>query len=118
MGKTSALIMASVRLGGMAADATPEQLEAQTVYGRDLGLAFQIIDDIPDVTSTPEVLDKSIGKDAKVQKASYPALTVMDRARAEARELTAAARPALDVFSDKRSEALLTINDYLLKRNH
>lgn len=118
MGKTAALIIASVRLGAMAAGATPEQLEALTAYGRSLGLAFQIIDDILDVTSTPEVLGKSIGKDAKVQKATYPALVGMEQARTEARELTAAARAALDVFSVKRREALLTINDYLLKRDY
>ena len=118
MGKTSALIIASVRLGAMAAGATPEQLEALTVYGRDLGLAFQIIDDILDVTSTPEVLGKSIGKDQKVQKATYPALVGMEKARAEARELTASAQAALGVFSDKRREALLAINDYLLKRDY
>lgn len=117
-GKTSALIMAAVRLGGMAAGCTQEQLDALTVYGRDLGLAFQIIDDILDVTSSPEVLGKSIGKDAKEHKATYPALIGMDRARAEARELTAAARAALDVFSDKRRENLLALNDYLLKRDY
>ena len=118
MGKTSSLIIASVRLGAMAAGATPEQLEALTVYGRDLGLAFQIIDDILDVTSTPEVLGKSIGKDQKVQKATYPALVGMEKARAEARELTASAQAALSIFSDKRREALLAINDYLLKRDY
>lgn len=117
-GKTSALIIASVRLGGMAAGCSPEQLEALTVYGRTLGLAFQIIDDILDVTSSPEVLGKSIGKDARVQKATYPALVGIDNARAEARELTAAARAALDVFSSRRRENLLAISDYLLKRDY
>lgn len=117
-GKTSALIIASVRLGGMAAGCSPEQLEALTVYGRTLGLAFQIIDDILDVTSSPEVLGKSIGKDARVQKATYPALVGIDNARAEARELTAAARAALDVFSARRRENLLAISDYLLKRDY
>ncbi len=117
-GKTSALIIASVRLGGMAAGCTPEQLEALTEYGRSLGLAFQIIDDILDVTSTPEVLGKSIGKDARVQKATYPALVGMENARAEARALTAAAHAALDVFSDRRRENLLAISNYLLKRDY
>lgn len=117
-GKTSALIIASVRLGGMAAGCSPEQLEALTIYGRTLGLAFQIIDDILDVTSSPEVLGKSIGKDARVQKATYPALVGIDNARAEARELTAAARAALDVFSSRRRENLLAISDYLLKRDY
>ena len=70
------------------------------------------------MTSTPEVLGKSIGKDAKVHKATYPALVGMDNARAEARELTAAARAALDVFSDRRRENLLAISEYLLKRDY
>lgn len=117
-GKTSALIMASTRLGGMVAGCTQEQLDALTAYGRDLGLAFQIIDDILDVTSSPEVLGKSIGKDAAVQKATYPSLVGLEQARAEARGLTASARAALDVFSPKRRETLLAINDFLLSRDY
>ena len=117
-GKTTALITTSLRLGGMAAGCTQEQLDALTAYGKCLGLAFQIIDDILDITSTPEVLGKSIGKDAREQKATYPALVGIEEARAEARELTASARAALDVFSDKRRENLLAINDYLLKRDY
>jgi len=117
-GKTTALITASVRLGAMAAGATEEQLAALTTYGRCLGLAFQIIDDILDITSTPEVLGKSIGKDAAVQKATYPALVGMDAARAEAKELTEAGRAALDIFPPDRREALLTISDYLLNRDY
>lgn len=117
-GKTTALITAAVRLGAMAAAASPEQLEALTTYGRCLGLAFQIIDDILDVTSTPEVLGKSIGKDAAVAKATYPALVGMDAARTEARELTEAGRAALDILPAERREALLAISDYLLKRDY
>ncbi len=117
-GKTSALIMAAVRLGGMTAGCTQEQLAALTAYGRSLGLAFQVIDDILDITSSPDVLGKTIGKDAQEQKATYPALIGLDRARAEARELTASARAALDVFSDKRREVLLALSDYLLKRDY
>jgi geranylgeranyl diphosphate synthase type II len=117
-GKTTALITAAVRLGAMAAAATPEQLEALTTYGRCLGLAFQIIDDILDVTSTPEVLGKSIGKDAKVAKATYPAMVGMEAARAEARQLTEAGRAALDVFPAERRAALLAISDYLLNRDY
>lgn len=117
-GKTSALIITSLRLGGMSAGCTAEQLDALTAYGRDLGLAFQIIDDILDVTSSPEVLGKSIGKDAREQKATYPALVGMENARAEARALTAAARADLDVFSARRAENLLAISDYLLKRDY
>ncbi len=117
-GKTTALLLASLRLGGMAADCTSEQLKALSDFGRNLGLAFQIIDDILDITSTPEVMGKSIGKDAKVQKATYPAIVGLDQARAEALELTAAARAALECFSPKKRENLLAINDYLLNRNY
>ncbi|MFI3243639.1 MAG: farnesyl diphosphate synthase [Akkermansia sp.] len=117
-GKTTALLVASLRLGGMAADCTSEQLTALSDFGRNLGLAFQIIDDILDITSTPEMMGKSIGKDAKVQKATYPAIIGIDKARAEALELTAAARAALECFSPKKRENLLAINDYLLNRNY
>lgn len=117
-GKTTALITTALRLGGMSAGCTQEQLDALTGYGRNLGLAFQIIDDILDITSTPEVLGKSIGKDAREQKATYPAVVGIDNARAEARELTAAARASLSAFSEKRQENLLAINDYLLKRDY
>ena len=118
LGKTSALIMAAVRLGAMSAGCTTEQLEALTTYAEDLGLAFQIIDDLLDITSSPEVLGKSIGKDAREQKATYPSLVGMEQARAEAQELTASARAALHVFSERRRETLLAINDYMLKRNY
>lgn len=117
-GKTTALITAALRLGGMTAGCTQEQLDALSAYGKCLGLAFQIIDDILDITSTPEILGKSIGKDAREQKATYPAIVGIEQARAEARELTASARAALDVFSDKRRENLLAISDYLLKRDY
>ncbi|MBQ8899800.1 MAG: polyprenyl synthetase family protein [Akkermansia sp.] len=117
-GKTTALITAAVRLGAMAANATPEQLQALTTSGRCHGLAFQIIDDILDITSTPEVLGKSIGKDAAVAKATYPALVGMEAARAEARELTEKGRAVLDIFPPERREALLAISDYLLNRDY
>ena len=118
LGKTAALIMAAVRLGGMTAGCTDEQLKALTEYGRNLGLAFQIIDDILDVTSTPEVLGKSTGKDAREEKATYSAHVGIENARAEARELTAAAREALSIFPAEKREALLAINEYLLNRNY
>ena len=118
LGKTAALIMAAVRLGGMSAGCSAEQLAALTEYGRNLGLAFQIIDDILDVTSTPEVLGKSIGKDAREEKATYSARVGIENARAEARELTTAAREALSIFPAEKREALLAINEYLLNRNY
>ncbi len=117
-GKTTALILASLRLGGMAAACSQEELAALSDYGQCLGLAFQIIDDILDITSTPEMMGKSIGKDAKVQKATYPALVGLDQARAEAQQLTEQAKKALDIFPAEKRENLLAINDYLLNRDY
>ncbi len=117
-GKTTALILASVRLGAMIAGCSEEEYEALSCYGRSLGLAFQIIDDILDITSTPEMMGKSIGKDAQVQKATYPALVGMEAARAEAQRLTAEGRAALEIFAEDKRENLLAINDYLLNREY
>lgn len=117
-GKTSALLTAAIRLGAMSAAAASEQLAALTTYGQNLGLAFQIIDDILDITSTPETLGKSIGKDEQSGKATYPALVGIDHARQEARDLTVAACKALDIFPEQQRTRLLALNDYLLNRNY
>lgn len=117
-GKTSALLTAAIRLGAMSAAAASEQLAALTAYGQNLGLAFQIIDDILDITSTPETLGKSIGKDEQAGKATYPALVGIDHARQEARDLTVAACKALDIFPEQQRTRLLALNDYLLNRNY
>src|SRR5438552_2591836 len=71
--KTSAMITTSIRLGAMSANADAKKLRALTKFGRSLGLAFQVIDDILDVTQTTEKLGKSAGKDVAAQKATYPA---------------------------------------------
>src|SRR5689334_2448345 len=72
--KTSALLCCSVRLGGMSANCTATQLRALTDFGYYVGLAFQVIDDILDVTQTSEALGKTAGKDTQAQKATYPAI--------------------------------------------
>jgi geranylgeranyl diphosphate synthase type II len=75
--KTSALLCCAVRLGGMSANCTPAQLKALTDFGYNVGLAFQIIDDILDITQTTEQLGKTAGKDTASQKATYPAIIGM-----------------------------------------
>jgi geranylgeranyl diphosphate synthase type II len=70
--KTSALLCGSVRLGGMSANCSAAQLKALTDFGSYVGVAFQVIDDILDVTQTSEKLGKTAGKDTKAQKATYP----------------------------------------------
>jgi geranylgeranyl pyrophosphate synthase len=87
--KTGALIVASLRMGGIAGGATPSQLQAIEQYGRDVGLAFQIMDDVLDVTSTTTALGKTSGRDAVLRKSTYPALLGVDGARQRARDLIA-----------------------------
>lgn len=84
--KTGALLAASLRLGGLAARAPARLLEALDAYGRALGLAFQITDDILDVTSASAVLGKTAGKDRDQHKATYPAILGLDAARVRARQ--------------------------------
>jgi len=115
--KTAAMIVVSLRLGAMSANATPTQLEALTTFGRNLGLAFQVIDDILDVTQTSEKLGKTAAKDLAAQKTTYPALLGLDGARQEAKTLTAAAHEALAVFKTKAAD-LRALADYLLAREY
>lgn len=97
--KTAALLTSSIKLGGMSANATPEQLQALQDFGMSTGLAFQIIDDILDVTQTSEKLGKSAGKDLVSEKSTYPALLGLEASRTEAHKLTEQALRALDVFA-------------------
>jgi geranylgeranyl diphosphate synthase, type II len=115
--KTAAMITTSVRLGAMSANADTKKLRAITKFGRNLGLAFQVIDDILDVTQTTETLGKSAGKDAASQKATYPAVIGLEASRAEAKRLTKAAQSALRIFANK-AEPLREIANYLLIRKY
>jgi geranylgeranyl diphosphate synthase type II len=104
-------------LGGMSADAQPEELEALRAFGMATGLAFQILDDILDVTQTSEKLGKSAGKDLVAEKSTYPALIGLDASRAEAQRLTDMAHEALTVFGP-RDARLRQLADHLLARDH
>jgi geranylgeranyl diphosphate synthase type II len=115
--KTAALLTASVRLGAMAANASAKDLAAITAFGRALGLAFQVIDDILDVTQTSEKLGKSAGKDITAKKATYPAVIGLDKSRAEARRLTSKAHGALKSLGEKAA-VLRALADYLLQREY
>jgi geranylgeranyl diphosphate synthase type II len=114
--KTSALLCCSVRLGGMSANASASQLRALTDFGYNVGLAFQIIDDILDVTQTSEQLGKTAGKDTAAQKATYPSIVGMEKSRAIAAQLTRRAFRALDFFKGQAA-ALGALAEYLLKRD-
>ena len=115
--KTAAMIEASLRLGAMNANATPAQLDALTAFGRNLGLAFQVIDDILDVTQTSEKLGKSAGKDVAAEKTTYPSVIGLEASKREAKKLTNAALAALKPFG-KRGATLEAIANYLLAREY
>ena len=115
--KTAALLRSSIRLGATSANATPAQLRNLSDFGRSLGLAFQVIDDILDVTQTTEKLGKSAGKDIAAEKATFPAVVGLEKSRKIAQKLTKEAREALRPFG-KRAELLLGMADYLLERDY
>ncbi|MDO5448363.1 MAG: polyprenyl synthetase family protein [Clostridia bacterium] len=113
--KTGALIRCACELGCNAAMANNEQFEAAKVYAENLGLAFQIIDDILDVTGDTETLGKEVGSDAQNGKATYVTLLGLDGAKARAEELTNNALKALEVFDN--NENLIYFTKQLLARN-
>jgi geranylgeranyl pyrophosphate synthase len=85
--KTGAIIVASVRMGASAAGSDAARIAAVERYGRSIGLAFQIMDDVLDVTSTTKAMGKTAGRDAVLRKSTYPALLGVDGARQRARGL-------------------------------
>ncbi|MFL6526534.1 MAG: polyprenyl synthetase family protein [Chthoniobacterales bacterium] len=115
--KTAAMLGVSVRLGAMSANATATQLRAISDFGQSLGLAFQVIDDILDVTQTSEKLGKSAGKDVAAQKATYPAVIGLNASRREAQRLTKRAHDALKPLG-ARGERLRQLANYLLEREY
>ena len=114
--KTSALLCGCVRLGAMSAHCTAPQLQALTQFGYNVGLAFQVIDDILDVTQTSEQLGKTAGKDTAARKATYPAIVGLKKSRLIARDLTERAFAALRIFRGK-AIALEALASYLLERD-
>jgi geranylgeranyl diphosphate synthase type II len=114
--KTAALLRCAVRLGGMSANCPPAHLEALSDFGYHVGLAFQIIDDILDVTQSSEQLGKTAGKDVAAKKATYPSIVGLEKSRQIAGRLTERAFHALEKFKGK-AHALGALAEYLLKRN-
>lgn len=113
--KTGALLTACVRCGALAAGAEPAELLALTEFGGKIGLVFQIVDDILDVTASSEVLGKTAGKDEKVKKATYPALYGIEASRRKARELLASALEDIRSFGEK-AEALRNLARFVVNR--
>jgi len=112
--KTGALLRASVRCGAILGAANEKQLTALTSYAENLGLAFQIVDDILDVKGDSDKIGKPVGSDEKNDKATYPAIYGLRSAEGKVIQLTESAVKALDIFGDKadflRSAAYFNVN--------
>lgn len=115
--KTAALLEASVVSGAVLAGADDDQVARLSHYSQDIGLAFQIVDDVLDITSTAEELGKSVGKDVQAQKVTYPSLWGIDESRRQADQLIASAKEQLAPFGD-RAAPLLALADYITARTH
>ncbi len=96
--KTGALICAAAKLGSIVGGASEKQIEAAENYAANIGLAFQIVDDILDITSTAEELGKNIGSDQKAQKSTYVSYVGLEKSRETVDKLTLSAVEALDAF--------------------
>jgi geranylgeranyl diphosphate synthase, type II len=113
--KTGALIVAAARCGAIIAEASATELEAVTDYANQLGLLFQITDDLLDVTATAEAIGKTPGKDARSRKATYPALYGIEATRKHLGVTHAAAIEALGRI-DRPTDLLRSIADFILQR--
>lgn len=114
--KTGAIIAAAARAGAIIGGASENELEAVSVYAAKLGLLFQIIDDLLDVTQTTEVLGKTAGKDAAAAKATYPGFYGIEETRRLAESARGEASEALDKI-DKNTALLGKLADFILNRN-
>mgnify|MGYP003575035467 CR=1 FL=1 len=113
--KTGALIRTSLRVGARLCGATAEQVHTLSVAGADLGLAFQIVDDILDVVASSEELGKTAGKDQIQQKATYPAIHGLEASRARARALIDEADAALAALGP-RAQPIRALGRFILER--
>ena len=103
--------------GGIYAGGSPEYVDRLRNYGQAIGLAFQIVDDILDVTQTSEQLGKTAGKDVASEKATYPALFGLDESRRKAAGLLELASKALEIFGG-RGQLLKELAQFLIERSN
>jgi len=115
--KTGSFLRAAVRAGALDAGASAEDLSRISTYGEKIGLAFQIADDLLDVTSTREELGKSVGKDDQQHKATYPAIYGIEESRRIAAELIGEACQVLESYGS-RARRLQEIARFLIERTH
>lgn len=115
--KTGALLEACVVCGGLLAGATASEVKRLSRYAQNVGLAFQIIDDILDITASSDILGKTVGKDLKSQKVTYPSILGLEESRRQAQQLILSAKQELAIFGEG-AQPLLAIADYIASRDH
>jgi geranylgeranyl diphosphate synthase type II len=115
--KTGALLEACVISGAILAGVSDADRQPLSRYAQDIGLAFQIVDDVLDITATSAELGKSAGKDLQAQKATYPSFWGIEESKRQANQLVANAKAQLAPYGD-RAQPLLAIADYITARTH
>jgi geranylgeranyl diphosphate synthase type II len=115
--KTGALLEASILSGALLMGSDDEILQQLCCYARHIGLSFQIIDDVLDLTSTKEQLGKSTGKDLRAQKATYPSLWGIDESKRQAKKLVDEAKAKLALFGE-RAIPLMALADFIIARTY
>ena len=113
--KTGALIEASMLCGALLADARKRQMDILKTYARNIGLAFQVTDDILNVEGNPKLMGKAVGTDELREKSTYPAILGIERSRQFAKNLVDKALQALEVF-DKKADPLRALATYIIDR--
>ncbi|NER79106.1 MAG: polyprenyl synthetase family protein [Leptolyngbya sp. SIO1D8] len=116
--KTGALLKVSVTSGAILAGADDLQVETLAKYAERIGLAFQIVDDVLDVTATSEELGKSAGKDLLAQKATYPSLWGIEESRQQAQQLVENAKAEVSTCFGEKAQPLLSLADFIVARTH
>lgn len=115
--KTGKMIRVSVQAGAVSAGCAPEQLAALTEYAENIGLSFQVMDDILNVEGDPDIMGKAAGSDALHDKMTFPAILGLDNSKAFAKELTDRAESALDTGGFKENaDPLRAIARYIITR--
>jgi geranylgeranyl diphosphate synthase type II len=113
--KTAALLRACVSIGAIIANADEKKIAALSEYGNAVGLAFQVVDDILDLTATSEQLGKNPGSDVENKKATYPSIVGLEKSKEYAKLLSQKAKAAISCFGEK-AKTLNEIVDYLENR--
>jgi geranylgeranyl diphosphate synthase, type II len=115
--KTATLLQVAVASGAILGGATPEQVKACELFALNIGLAFQVADDILDVTQSTEELGKTAGKDENTDKTTYPKLLGLEGSRKEAERLIAEAKKSMEPFGEKATP-LLALADFIINRKN